>query len=83
MGTYTADQAAPGRSWRAVTPSNSTNLPGGCRALWVGTAGDLSLVGDDDTAIVFTTPSNGYLLPLGPKRVNSTGTTASGIVAIY
>jgi hypothetical protein len=83
MGTYTADQAAPGRSWRSVTPSDSTNLMAGCRAIWVGTAGNIALVGDDNTAITFTIASDGTLLPLGPKRVNSTNTTATNIVAIY
>lgn len=82
-GHHYADQAAPARRWLAVTPHDSNNLPAGCRGLVVGTAGDLSLVGSDGTAITFTTTDANTILPLGPIRVNSTGTTATGIVALY
>ena len=83
--SYSADQAAPSRRWMAVTPSNTVNLPAGVRALWVGGAGDLSLVGDDDVALVFTieTEQIGRAIPLAPKRVNATGTNATGIKALF
>ena len=82
---YTADMAAPALKWVAVTPSNTVNLPLGVRALWVNGAGDLSLVGEDNVAVVFTVPigQEGRVLPLGAKRVNATGTTATGIRALY
>ena len=80
---FTADQAAPGRSWVSVTPHDSTNLPAGCRALFVTAAGDVALVGDDDVAVTFAGIPAATILPLGPKRVNSTNTTATGIIAIY
>lgn len=79
---FTADQAAPGRSWAAVTPSDTVNLPAGCRAIYVGGAGDVALVGDDGVAVVFAATA-GQIIPLGPKRVNATSTTATSIVAIY
>ena len=81
--SITAAQAAPARSWRNVTPSDTVNLPAGCRGIYVGTAGDVVLVGDDDVAITFTVADDGTLLPLGAKRVNNTNTTATGIVALY
>lgn len=81
-GGHYADQAAPARSWVAVTPSNSTNLPAGCRGLYVGVAGDVAAVGSDGVAIVFAAEA-GSFLPLGPIRVNATGTDATGIVALY
>ena len=82
-GFFTAAQAAPARSWKAVTPSDTVNLAPGCRGLWVGTAGDLVLVGDDDHAETFTTANDGTFVPLGPKRVNDTSTTADNIIALY
>jgi hypothetical protein len=83
VSIITAAQAAPGRSWKAVTPSDTVNLAAGCRSLWVGTAGDLALVGDDDHVETFTTSSDGQWVPLGPKRVNDTNTTAGNIIAVY
>lgn len=80
---FNADQAAPARSWVSVTKSDTVNLPAGCRALWIGGVGDVALVGDDDVAITFTAVAAGTILPLGPKRVNSTNTTATLIVALY
>lgn len=83
MGTYTADQAAPARNWLAVTPSDSTNLKAGCRGLWVGGAGNVAVVGDDDVAVTLTGVAAGTCIPVGPKRVNSTNTTATLIIALY
>jgi hypothetical protein len=82
-GFFTAAQAAPARSWKAVTPSDTVNLAPGCRGLWVGTAGDLALVGDDDHVETFTTANAGSFIPLGAKRVNDTDTTATNIIALY
>jgi hypothetical protein len=82
-GFFTAAQAAPARSWKAVTPSDTVNLAPGCRGLFVGTAGNLSLVGDDDHAETFATTNANSFIQLGPKRVNATGTTATDIIALY
>ena len=79
---FTDDQAAPARSWMAVTPHDATNLPAGCRGLYVGSAGNVAAVGDDDVVVVFAA-ATGQFLPLGVKRVNSTSTTATNIVALY
>lgn len=82
-GGHYADQAAPARKWLAVTPSDSVNLPAGCRGLFVTSAGNLSLQGTDGSALVFTLADAGRVLPIGPVRVNATNTTATGIIALY
>lgn len=71
-----------------VTPSNTTNinLPTGLNftmGLYVGGSGDLSVLMSDGTTATFTAVSAGVVLPLSVKRVNATGTTATGIVAVY
>ena len=74
----------PATKLRAVTPADGTDLPGGiCRALFVGTAGDLVLIAseDEDAVLVPSVPAG--ILPVSTKRVLATGTTASGIVALY
>ena len=82
-GGHYSNQSAPARIWLSVTPSDSVNLPAGCRGLFVGGAGNLSLVGADGTAVTFTGVTAGTTLPVGPVRVNSTNTTATLIVALY
>lgn len=83
MANFTADQAAPAVSWVAVTPHNTTNLPAGCRALYVGSAGDVAAVGQDNVVVVFAGVPAGTILPLAVKRVNLTNTDADDMVALY
>lgn len=70
------------RKWFTVTPSNTVNLPAGCVGLYVTTNGNVSIVGADDVAVTITGKVAGELMPVGPKRVNATGTTAT-VVALY
>lgn len=72
-------------SLKAVTPANS-DLPNGVtRALWVGGAGDVAIVAENDatTAVTIAGVPAGTLLPIRARRVNSTNTTATAIVAMY
>lgn len=77
-----ANQTDPARSFAAVTPHDSTDFPP-CRALYVGTGGNVVAVGLDEAAVTFTNVQNGSVLPLQCRRVNDTDTTASNIVALY
>lgn len=71
------------RQFKSVTPHDSTNLPGAPIGFYVGGAGNVALVGADDVAVTFTAVPAGTILPCGAKRVNSTNTTATLIVALY
>lgn len=79
------DQSQPARNLRAVTPHASNNLPDGpCRALWVGTGGDISIIAGNDTeAVALVSVPDGALLPISVKAVRASGTTADDIVALY
>lgn len=68
----------------AVTPHNSTDFTYASRALYVGGAGNVSveMVGGQ-SAVIFVGVQAGSVLPIRVTRVNSTGTTATSIVAIY
>lgn len=77
----------PGASTVAVTPHNSTDIsqlnneyP---RALWVGGAGNVVIVTPDGVTNTITGVPAGTLLPIQTRRVNSTNTTATSMVAIY
>jgi hypothetical protein len=82
MGRSTSNFPASGA--RAVTPSDSVMLPNGtCRSLYVGVSGDVSvLTSDGDVAVVFKAAPVG-ILAIQCQRVNSTGTTATNILALY
>jgi len=71
----------PARYGTAVTPSNSVDLPAPTRALFVGVAGNISVEMRNGT-VVFTNVPVG-ILPIQCTRVNSTGTTATTMVALW
>lgn len=83
MPNFTADQAAPAVSWAAVTPSDSANMPAGCRSIYVGGAGNIVAVGWDNTVATFTAVPVGTVLPIQAKRINATNTTATLMIAMY
>lgn len=68
-----------------VTPSDTVDLPDGrCIYLYVGTAGDVAVVTEEGgEAHVFKNVPNGCYLWVRGLRVNSTGTTATDILAHY
>jgi hypothetical protein len=69
-------------SAKSVTPNDTTDLdPKPCQ-LYIGGAGDVKVdMAKTGTAIVFAAASG--FLPINVTRVYATGTTASGIVAIW
>lgn len=66
----------------AVTPSDSARIAE-TRGLYLGAAGDVKVEMADGTIVMLTALAAGVLHPLRVRRVYSTGTTATGIVAIY
>jgi hypothetical protein len=76
--------AAPAKSWRDITKSDSVDLPHGmCRAIYVGVSGHIAVQGEDGTSVTFYNAAAGSILALQAKRVLSTGTTATNLVALY
>lgn len=70
----------------AVTPSDANDLPNVSRALYVGTGGDVVLIGANAspqaTGVTFKNVPAGAILPVKARKVLATGTTASNIVAL-
>lgn len=73
----------PAEDAGAVTPSDSTNLTRTARALYVGGAGNVVVITASGTAVTFTNVQAGSIIPVRARRVNSTNTTATNIVALY
>ena len=72
----------PARNAAAVTTHNSNDLPVVARSLWVGGEGDINVIFADDTNPVTLKGVVG-LVPFSVKRVRTTGTTATDIVALW
>jgi len=72
----------------AITKSDTTNFVDGggqrllCDAIYVGGAGVVVVVFEDGETASFTCVA-GQILPVKAKRVNSTDTTATLMVALY
>lgn len=69
----------------AVTPSDTVDFAQGtAKALWIGGAGNVSIIAEGDTAAVtLTAAAAGQMISLRVKRVRATGTTATNIVAFF
>jgi hypothetical protein len=74
---------SPSDRYEAVTPSDTVDLTKPCRSLYVGVAGNVVAVTTADDTVTFTGVVAGEILPIVAKRINSTSTTATDIVALY
>jgi hypothetical protein len=75
----------PYNIWLAITKSDSANIAGPrllTDAIYVGGAGVVVAVMEDGGTAAFTCIA-GQVLPIKAKRVNSTSTTATLMVALY
>jgi hypothetical protein len=82
-----AQETAPYTFALAITKSDTVNFPlgvngGVCDAIYVGGAGIVVAILQDGSAVNFTCVA-GQTLPVRAKRVNSTTTTATLMVALY
>lgn len=76
-------------SYKQITPSDfipvsqQSGVAKVAAAIFVGTGGDLTLVGKDGVQATFKNVPSGTLLNVQAIYVKSVGTTASNIVALY
>jgi len=81
---------APSQDCEAITPSDQdtegTNFRKQSRGIYVGGAGDVVVVQatpkDGEKTVLFSAVPAGTILPVVAKRVNSTNTTATNLVAL-
>lgn len=70
-----------GRSAFAITPSDTVNFTYRARGIYVGGAGNVSVV-TLDGVVTFVAPPVGTILPIEALRVNAALTTATNLVAL-
>jgi hypothetical protein len=66
----------------AVTPNDSTDLTALARAIYVGGTGAVKVTMVNGDTPTFTGVQAGSILPIAVRRVWSTGTTATSILAL-
>lgn len=79
------NQVSPAIKAIPVTPTDNTTLTqGACRALYIGSAGNVAVIMDNDTvAVTFIGCYAGQILPIMVSTVMATNTTAGSILALY
>jgi len=80
---YPTSLTAPARDGAAVVPSDTVDLAVLPRAIYVGQTGNLSLRLAGGQTVAFQNVQAGSFLPIRAKGVNVTGTTATGLVALW
>jgi hypothetical protein len=75
---------SPARNGFPIVPNDSVDLSVTCRALFVGGAGDISVIlVNDFSSLVFKNIPAGTVIPISVKRVEATLTTSTDIVGLY
>lgn len=82
IGADISGLSAPASDAVAVTPSDSTVLTT-TRGLYVGGAGNVTVIMLGGETVTFTAVPAGTLLPVRVTKVKSTSTTATAIVALW
>lgn len=67
----------------AITPSDSTIFNPPIRGIYVGGAGNVSVVTVLGSTVTFTAPPVGTILDIKCTQVRLTGTTATNLVGLY
>ena len=77
------DLLSPALHAGAVTPSDSAQLAFASKRLWVGGAGNVTLVTVGGETVEYASVPAGTYLNVRAVQVKATGTTATNIVAEY
>ena len=83
QGTMAPRNSSTSEYYAAITPSDATDLEWLTRGVYVGGEGDVVAVLPSGDTVTFVGVLAGSVLPIACKRVNSTDTTATNIVALY
>jgi len=67
----------------AITPDDSTDLANETRGIYVGGTGDIVVHDKAGNNVTFSSAQAGTVLPIRTKRVLSTSTTATNLVALF
>ena len=67
-----------------IVPSDATNFARGvCNGIYVGGAGNITVVTEAGSVVTFMAPVVGQVIDIRSIRVNATSTTATSLLALY
>ena len=67
-----------------VVPSDVTLFVRGvCNGIYIGGAGNVTVLTEIGSVVTFTAPPVGSIIPIRATRVNATATTATLMLAMY
>jgi hypothetical protein len=72
-----------GRKFVTVVTSDTVQVMPGAIGLYVGGTGDIVVTDQDNNIVTFKAVPVGALLPISPKLIRATSTTATLMVLIY
>ena len=75
--------SSPATHAAAVTPSDTVDLTDVSRYLWVGAAGDVTVITLGGETALFKAVPAGTLIPIRATRVKATGTASTSITAMW
>jgi hypothetical protein len=73
---------SPGAVFIAVTPADTNLANGICRGIYVGAAGNLTILDTDGNTVAFVAPALGVIHPIQAVQIKA-ATTATSILAVY
>lgn len=79
---YENNLDAPAQSAWSVSPNDETDFEQDARALYIGSAGDVTLQTTDGSEVTFANVPAGSILPVQVRRVLANGTDAEDIIAL-
>lgn len=80
---YPTTLTAPARDASAVVPSDTLDLAALPRAIYIGQTGNISVRLAGGQSATFLNAQAGSFLPIRAQGINSTGTTAAGLIALW
>jgi hypothetical protein len=84
---YSSGVSDPARRAVPVTPFDNADLADVPTSIYVGTAGDITMIGVDASSgasgVLWKNVPAGTILPFRPRRILATGTSAANILALY
>ena len=83
FNTHATTLISPIRDALAVAPSNAAVLANMTRAVYIGGAGSLAVVTAGGQSVVFQNLPAGSMVPVRVTQILATGTTATGILALW
>jgi ABC-type sugar transport system substrate-binding protein len=78
---HSIESIKPPTRFAAITPSDSVDLEAVTRAIHVGEAGDLAVVGAEGDEVIFKGLAAGTVKVGSFRRVKATGTSAASLIA--